>query len=160
PDRTSDILELPFAEFDQLFLDPVAHLAIGVLGQTDRAWPSDSFQPSGDIHAVAHQIAVALLHHIAEMDADAELNPSLLRQPRVALDHAVLHFDRATHRVDHTTEFDDAAVAGALDDAAAVGGDRRVDEIAAKSSEPRKRPLLVDPGQPAIADDVGDQNRC
>ena len=81
-------------------------------------------------------------------------------QPRIALDHAVLHFDRATHRVNDATEFDDAAVAGALDDAPAVGGDRRVDKIAAKSSEPRERPLLVGPGQPAIADDVGDQNRC
>jgi hypothetical protein len=41
-----------------------------------------------------------------------------------------------------------------------MGGDCRVDKIAAKPSEPRERPLLIDAGQPAIADDVGDQNRC
>ncbi len=93
------------------------------------------------------------------MDADAKLDALFWRQPSVALDHAALHFDGATHRVDDATEFDDAAVAGALDDPAAVHGDRRVDQVAAKSSEPRERPILVGPGKPAIADDVGDQNR-
>ena len=34
----------------------------------------DAFQPRGDIYAVAHQVAVALLDHIAEMDADAEFD--------------------------------------------------------------------------------------
>jgi hypothetical protein len=39
-------------------------------------------------------------------------------------------------------------------------GDCRVYKIAAKPSEPRQRPFLIDAGQPAIADDVGDENRC
>jgi hypothetical protein len=109
---------------------------------------------------IRHAVAVAFFHHIAEMDADAELNPSILWQPCIALDHAVLHFDRATRRVNDAAEFDDAAVAGAFDDAPTVGGNGRVDKIAAKPSEARERPLFIDAGQPAIADDVGDQNRC
>ena len=36
-DRTSDVLEPPFAKFDKLFVDLVAHLAIGVLGEIDGA---------------------------------------------------------------------------------------------------------------------------
>ncbi len=79
--------------------------------------------------------------------------------PCVALDHAVLHFDRAAHRVDHAAEFDDAAVAGALDDAAMVHGDGRIDQVAAERPQPRQRPVLVGPGEPAIADDVGHQDR-
>ena len=42
-------------------------------------------------------------------------------------DQVVLHLDRAMHRIDHAVEFDDAAVAGALDDAAVTRGDGRID---------------------------------
>ena len=77
----------------------------------------------------------------------------------VALDHAVLHFDRAAHRVDHAAELDDAAVAGALDDAAVMHGDGGIDQIAAQRPQPRQRAILVRAGEPAIADDIGDQDR-
>ena len=52
-----------------------------------------------------------------------------------------------------------AAVAGALDDAAVMGGDRRVDEVAAQAPQTRERSLLVGAGEPAVADDVRDQDR-
>jgi hypothetical protein len=48
----------------------------------------------------------------------AELNAALRRQAGVALDHAVLYLHCAAHGVDHAPEFDEAAVAGALDVAA------------------------------------------
>ena len=51
---------------------------------------------------------------------------------RVALDHGVLHFEGAAHRVDDAAKLDDAAVAGALDDAAMVHGDCGVNQIAAQ----------------------------
>jgi hypothetical protein len=47
---------------------------IGVFGETDRPGLGDPFEPRSDIHAIAHQVAVALLDHIAQMDADAELD--------------------------------------------------------------------------------------
>ena len=53
------------------------------------------------------------------------------RHAGVALDHAGLHLDRAAHGVDNAAELDDDAVAGALDDAAVMGGDGRVDQVAA-----------------------------
>ncbi len=93
------------------------------------------------------------------MNADAKLDAPVRRQARVALDHAVLHLDRAAHRVDHAAELDDAAVAGALDDAAVMHGDGRVDQIAAERPEPRERAILVRSGEPAVADNVGDQDR-
>ena len=52
-----------------------------------------------------------------------------------------------------------AAVAGALDDAAVVHGDGRVDQVAAQRPEPRQNPVLVGSGKPRIADDVGHQDR-
>ena len=64
------------------------------------------------------------------MGADAKFNLPAGRDARVALDHSGLHFDCATRRVDHTAEFSDEPVAGALDDPAMVSGDRRLDQIA------------------------------
>ena len=74
----------------------------------------DAFQSRGDIDAVAHQVAVALLDNIAEVDADAELDAALGRKASIALDHAVLHLDGAAHGIDHAAKLYDAAVAGAL----------------------------------------------
>ena len=50
---------------------------------------------------------------------------------------AVLHLDRAAHRVDHAAKLDQAAVAGALDDAPVMRGDGGIDQIAAQPPEPR-----------------------
>jgi hypothetical protein len=71
------------------------------------------------------------------VNADAELYPSLGRHARVALDHAVLHLDRASDRVDHAAKLNEAAIAGALDDPPAVRPDGRIDQIAAQASKAR-----------------------
>jgi hypothetical protein len=113
-------------------------------------------QSRGDIDAVAHQVTVAFLNHVAEMDADAKLNAALRRQAGVALDHAVLHFDRAAHGVDHAAKFDEAAVPGALDDAPVMQGDGRIDQVAAQRPKPRQNAILIRPREPAVADDICD----
>ena len=140
-------------------IEPRLHLPIGVLGQTDGAGLGDAFQSRGDIDAVAHQIAVALLDHVAEMDADAKLDAALRRQAGVALDHAVLHLDGAAHGVDDAAELDDGSVAGALDDAPVMHGDGRIDQIAAERPQPRQDAILVGASEPAVADHVRHQNR-
>ena len=117
------------------------------------------FEARGDVDAVAHQVAVALLDDVADMNADAEFDAPVLRHAGVALDQAVLHFDRAADRVDDAAELDDAAVAGALDSTAVMSGDSRVDEIAPQTAKARERSVLVGAGKPAVADDVGHQDR-
>ena len=79
--------------------------------------------------------------------------------PRVALDHGVLHFERASHRVDDAAKLDDAAVSGPLDDAAMMHGDCRIDQIAAQRPQSRQGSIFVSAGEPAIADHIRDQNR-
>ena len=64
------------------------------------------------------------------------------------------------HGVDHAAKLDDRAVAGALDHAPMVHGDDRVEQVAAERPEPRKRAVFVRSCEPAIAGDVGHQNRC
>ena len=120
---------------------------------------ADALEPRGDVDAVAHEIAVALLDDVAEMNADAKLDATLRRQAGIALDHAALHFDRAAHGVDHAAKLDEAAVAGALNDAAVMDGDGRIDQVAAERPEPRQNAILVRPGEPAVADNIRDQNR-
>ena len=48
--------------------------------------------------------------------------------------------------------------AGALDNAAEVDSDGRVDQIAAQCAQPRKDAILVRSREPAVADDMGDQD--
>ena len=67
---------------------------------------------------------------------------------------AFCNFDRAAHGVDDAAELDDAAVAGALDDAAVMDRDGRIDQIAAQRAQPRKDAILVRPRKPAVTDHV------
>ena len=146
------------AEIGDREIEPPFHLPIGVLGEADRAGLGDALQPRGDIDAVAHQITVGLLDDVAKMDADAELDAAFRRQAGVALDHAVLHLDRAAHGVDHAAKLDEASVASALDDAPMMGGDGGIDEIAAEAPQARQGAILVRRGESTVADNVGDQD--
>ena len=56
-------------------IEPSLDLPIGLLGETDRAGLGDAFQPRGDVDALAHQIAIALLDHVAQVDPDAKFDP-------------------------------------------------------------------------------------
>jgi hypothetical protein len=122
-------------------------LAVGVLGKTDTARISNAFKARGNVDAVAHQVAIALLDHVAQMDADAELDATLRRKTRVALDHAILHLDCAANGIDDASELYEDAVTRPLDDAAVMHGDGGIDQIASQRSEAGKCPLLVGPGK-------------
>src|SRR5271165_5086424 len=104
-------------------------LPIGVFGETDRPGRSNAFESRRDIDAIPHETAVAFLDHVADMDADAKLDPSLGRQAGVALDHAVLHLDGAAHRVDYAAKLGERPIAGALEHTSIVHGDGRIDQI-------------------------------
>ena len=132
PNRVGNILELPRTEIADGKIKPPFDLTIGVLGQADRAWLADAFEPRRDVDAVAHEIAITLLDDIAEMNADPELDATLRRQPGIALGHAALHLDCAAHGVDDAAEFNNRAVASPLNGAAVVSGDGRINEIAAE----------------------------
>src|SRR5271169_935374 len=139
PDRLGDVLELRRAEIGDGEIEPALHLTISVLGEADRARRGNTFQSRRNVDAVAHQIAVALHDDVAQMYADAELDSAVLGHAGVALDHRVLDLDRAADGVDDASEFDQRAVAGALDDAPVMDRDGRVDKVAAQRPKSRKR---------------------
>ena len=84
-----------------------AHLPIGVFRQADSVRLGDPLESRGDIDAVAHQVAVGLLDHVAEVNPDAKFDLPLMRQAGVAFRHPVLEFDGAAHGVDYAAEFDE-----------------------------------------------------
>src|SRR4029077_16873626 len=77
----------------------------------------------------------------------------------VALDHRPLDFDGAVNSVDHAAELDNCAVARALDDAAVMHRDGRVDQVAAKGPKASEDSIFIHTRKPRVADDVGDQDR-
>jgi hypothetical protein len=158
PHWSGDVLEFLLPEINECFLDPVTHLAVGVIGEADTSRLSNPFEARCNVDAVAHQIAVALLDHVPQVDANAKLDAALGRQPSVALDHAVLHVDGAADGVDDASELDEDAVAGTLDDAAMMQGDGWINQVAAQRPQPRQRSLLVGSGKPALASHIGRQN--
>src|SRR5271165_5801710 len=157
--RLGNVLEWGLTKIADRKIEPRSHLPVGVLGQADGAGLGDSFQSRGDIDAVAHQIAVGLLDHVAEMDAYPKLDAALRRHARITLDHRVLNFDRAAHGVHHAAELDERTIARAFDDAPIVDGDGRIDQIAAQRPQPSQRPILVLAGKPTETDHVGGQDR-
>ena len=75
----------------ELVADMVAHRA----GHGDAAGPGDAFEPRGDIDPVAKDVVV-LDDHVAKVDADAELDPAVLRHVGVAGSHLALDVEPRT----------------------------------------------------------------
>jgi len=63
----------------------------------------ECLQACRDIHTVAEDV-VFLNDHVAQVDADAKLDPLGGRDGRIALGHAALHIHRAAHRINHAGE--------------------------------------------------------
>ena len=158
PDRIGDILEVDRAEVADCRVEPPLNQPKRLLGETNTSWLADAFKTRRDVDGIAHQVAVGLLDHVAQVNANAELDPALIRQACITLGHAVLQLDSATHGADHAAKLDEAAVAGALDDAPVMRVNGGIDEIAPQPPQPRQRANLVRASQPAVADDVRDQN--
>ena len=159
-DRTGDVLDALLAEIlecelFQSLADLVAHGA----RDADAAGLGEHFEPRRDVDAVAKDVVV-LDDHVAEIDADAELDPPRRRDVGVASRHPALDLGRAQHRIGDAVELDQHAVAGGLDDAALVLGDGRIDQLDPMGLETRERARLVGLHQPAVADHVGGEDRC
>ena len=160
PHRPTMFFRRHLAEIDERLLQPIAHVLIGCARQVDRARLANALQARGDVDAVAHQVAVALRYDVAEMDADAVLDALFRRQSSISLDHAVLHFNRAAHRVDHAAEFDDCAVAGSISRTrprctATVGSIRSL----RRAPQARQRPVFISADKPAEAHHIGGEDR-
>src|SRR5580658_734073 len=152
--RLGDVLEILSTEFAiaqiKFAVDLIEHLA----RNADATAVGDTLQSRGDIDAVAHQIAVALLDDIAEVDADAEFDAALGWNASITLDHAVLDLDGAAHGVDHTAELNDTSVPSALHYAPVMYGYGWINQIAPERPQSGQCSIFVGASKPAISDHV------
>ena len=123
-------------------LDLVPDVVEGGSGNPDATRFRDAFEAGCDIDAVAIEIA-ALDHDIAEIDADAQHDATILGQITIRRGHALLQLDRALHGVDRAAELDQHTIAGDLEDAALVPGDQRLQHLLASRLERGQRTGLV-----------------
>ena len=87
-----------------------------------------SLQPRRDIDAVAEQI-VAARHHVAQIEADPELDLPILGEIAIAARGHALDRHRAAHRLHRARELGHDAVAGEIEDPAVVLGHERRDHL-------------------------------
>src|SRR5215471_11650901 len=125
----------------------------------DLARLRDAFDARGDIDAIAVDV-VRFHDDVAEIDADAILDPRLLRKRGVATNEILLNDDAAPNGLDGAVEDCDEAVAGRLDQTSMVLGDAGLDEIPLYPLDADVRTFFVGLHQAAIGRNVADDDRC
>jgi hypothetical protein len=143
-DWPCDVLDLLLAQILKDKGQPVADLVVNRIGDEHPAGIGQGFDPRRDVDAVAIEV-VALDDHVAEIDADAQLDAAVRRDADVPLGHRLLDFDRAAHRIDDAGKLDQQTVAGGLDDTTVMLGDFRIEQLAAQRFEAFERAFLVRP---------------
>src|SRR5258708_378888 len=147
PHRPRDVLHLLLAQILEGEVELVTHLLVRRAAEANAAGLGQRFEPGCDIDPVAEDVAL-IEDYVAEIDANAELDVLPLRHRSIALGHAALNCDGATHRIDDALKLDEHAVAGGLDDAPAMLGDLGVSEFAADPLPCGHAAFLVPPPQP------------
>ena len=156
--RLGDVLDLLLAQVLKPEIEQAAHHLMNHIRDADAARPSQTFQPRCDIDAIAVDV-VAIDDHIAEVDADPELDAVLGLEVRVVYGDALLNLDRAPHRIDHARKLDQDTITRKLDDAAAMLCDLGFDEVLVQGPKMGVRAGFVRAHQPTVADHVGGEDR-
>jgi hypothetical protein len=128
----------------QVFKDHAAVMAQVIAhapGDADLAALDQPLQPSGDVHAIAKDIAF-LEHYVANIDAYPKAHPLPFRLALVGFLQRRLDLDRAANRVENAREFGQYAIAGGVRDPTSIPADELVD-YGATSGQRRHRRFLV-----------------
>jgi hypothetical protein len=157
-DRIGNVFQLLLTERAIAQCQPFVDLIIGLLGDAYAAGPGDTFQPACDIDAIAENI-VPLGNDVAQMNAHAELH-LLVRRTGVSRRDLALNFGSAGNSLDNARKFRQQPVSHELDHASAMGAYGRFDQLGAKAPQRRQRAGFILAHHPAVAGDIGCQNRC
>ena len=156
-DRLGDVLDLLLAHRleaeGELLLDLLRHLA----RHADAAGLGQLLEPGGDVDALAVAV-LALDDHLAQIDADPDLDALIVGTCGIALGEAALQRHRAFDRIDDRAELGEHAVAHELEDAPVMAGDLGLEQLLAPGLQPLMRPRLVALHERRVADDVGGEN--
>ena len=101
-------------------------LPVSIVRDADASRFCNTFKPGGNVYAVAKDI-IAFDEHIAHIDADAKQHLPMGRESGVPFRHDLLDCRRALDGGHNGREIKQDAVAGGLDDPAAMAGHNRGD---------------------------------
>jgi len=158
-DRLGDILECLHAHIIEDDIHLSADLPVRVVGNADSTRLRNAFKSRCDIDPVPENV-ILIDDDVTDVDADAELDPQLPRYVDVVIDHCPLDCYCAARGVDGADEFDQHAVAGGLDNPAAMRGDRSINQRLTKRFQFGQRALFIATHQSTVAGDVCRQHRC
>src|SRR5262245_19932887 len=108
--RPGDVFDALLAEIVESKAQPVAYLLVHRARDQYRSRLGQGFEPRRDINAITVEV-LAVDDHVAEIDADAELDAHVGRFGRIALGHSALHLDGAAHGIDDAGKFHQHPVA-------------------------------------------------
>ena len=131
-------------------------LLVDAAGNAHSTGLRESLQPRRDIDAIAHQV-VALDHHVADVDSDAELHPAVVGERGCQSSMLCWIFKRGAHCLHGAGEFRNDAVAGAAEDPAFVRADDRGDPLATVLKRPIGS-LLIGAHHAGIARAIGGED--
>ena len=159
PHRLGNVLQDLRSHVIENDIDLAAYLPLRVVGDANASGFRDPFEPRGDVDAIAKYVVV-VENDVADVNANPEFDPFVLRHGGIPFGHAALDFNSTAHRIHGAGKLDQHAVAGGLHDPAAVGGDRGVDEGLSDRFEPSQRAFLIGSHEPAVPGDIRRQHRC
>ena len=99
----------------------------------------------------------AIGHYVADINADTEHDPPILRHAGIALRHRLLYRQRATYCVDDAGKLKQQAVSCGIGDATAMGGQSRADDVG--SDDGRQSALRALGHDRSVAQAKGNRNR-
>ena len=117
--RLHDVLKLLLTHFGDIERELAFDLLIGVVGKPDRAGTGQRLDSGGDIDPVAVDVAL-VDDNVTDVDAYAELNPTIFGNIGIAFGHGALDLHGAADGVNSACELDQRTVARRLDDTAAM----------------------------------------
>ncbi len=156
-DWLCDVLDLLLAEIVKGQRQFVADVIARRSRDANRARLGQRFQPGGDVDPIAEQIG-AVDDNVANMDADAQPHRLVAVAAGIVRGDRGLHRNGALHGIDRAGEISDDAVAGGVEDPAAMRGDQPIDNGSARLQTGERADFIVR-HQPAVAGDVGGENR-
>ena len=157
-DRHRKVLDLLLADVDELDRELVGDLLVDGARHAQSARLGDAAEAARDVDAVAQQVAVAL-HHVADGDSDPEAHLPARRIGEVAGAQALLHVDRAAHRLDGARKLGQHGVAGGIENPAREARDEILEDGPVGLEAPQ-RFLFVLGHQLAVTGDVGSHDGC
>ena len=112
--RPLDVLKREAPEVVELRLDPVADEIMHCARDHDATRRRFALQPRRHVDAIAVEV-VAVDDQVAQVQADAEHNGSILGLILVGLGHGLLELDGGAQRINRAGELDQSPVASQLD---------------------------------------------